>query len=97
MASDSDDDRRGGGDDRETAEDDRSAMAQAYSWAGRIVTVSLEMALPGAVGYWLNQQYGWPVWVAIVGVIGGSVLGFWHLLRMTGADDAADKSPFRKR
>lgn len=55
----------------------------AYLWASRVLTVSLEMVLPGIAGWWLDDWLGWPPVLTIFGFIGGLVLGIWHLLVMT--------------
>lgn len=52
-------------------------------WASRVLTVSLEMVLPGLAGWWLDGWLGWPPVLTIFGFIGGLVLGMWHLLAMT--------------
>lgn len=58
----------------------------------RILTVSLEMVLPGLAGAWLDSLAGWGPWLAIAGFVGGLVLGIWHLLVMTGS-----KQPLRNK
>jgi F0F1-type ATP synthase assembly protein I len=54
--------------------------------------VGLEMAVPPAVGLWLDKQLGWAPW----GVIGGGLVGFmvgmvhlWQLLRQPPADQGS--------
>ena len=65
--------------------DDRSPMAQAIAWSSRIITVSLEMVLPGVAGYWLDQKLGTVMLFLVLGVILGMVSGLVHLIRMAGA------------
>lgn len=77
--------------------DDRSQIAIAYQWASRIVTVALEMVLPGLLGYWLDQRFGLKPILTVVGFLLGLVVGMWHLLQMVGAipdrrNDAADSA-----
>ena len=63
--------------------DDRSPMALAYAWAARVMTVSIEMVVPGVVGFWLDQRLGTKVLLTVVGLALGMSVGMWHLLRMT--------------
>jgi hypothetical protein len=65
--------------------DDRSSIAVAYTWASRIIGVSLEMVIPGLIGVWLdgNDRLGTRVVFTILGFAVGMVLGLWHLIRMT--------------
>ena len=63
--------------------DDRSRQAIAYQWASQIISVSLEMVVPGLVGYWLDQRWGTGIVLTLVGFFGGMVLGMLHLLQLT--------------
>lgn len=36
--------------------DGRSPVARAWEWATRIMTISVEMVLPGLAGYWVDQR-----------------------------------------
>ncbi len=38
------------------AADDRSGKAIAYHWASRVISICMEMVLPGLAGYWLDQR-----------------------------------------
>ena len=67
--------------------DTRSAQARAYAWASRIMTVSLEMVVPGLLGFWADNYFGTRAVFTIVGFVGGMCLGMWHLLRMVGIDN----------
>jgi hypothetical protein len=70
------------GETRDTA-DDHSIYAVAQLWISRILTVSLEMVIPGLLGAWADRHFGTsPVWT-LVGFGVGLPLGFWHLLAMT--------------
>ena len=62
--------------------DDRSAMALAMAWASRVMTVSLEMALPALLGYWVDQWLGTGIVFVVLGAVLGLVSGTWHLIRM---------------
>jgi len=47
------------------------------------MTVSLEMAAPGLVGYWIDQRLGSRVVFTVLGTSVGMALGIWHLIRMS--------------
>jgi F0F1-type ATP synthase assembly protein I len=53
-----------------------------------IAQVGIEMVVPIALGWWLDQQFGTPPWLLVVGVIGGLVLGIGHLVALTRDDNA---------
>jgi F0F1-type ATP synthase assembly protein I len=69
-----------------TPPDDRSPTAKAYQWATRIMVVSLEMVLPGLLGYWLDRQLGTVLVFMIIGLALGCTGGLWHLIRLTRAE-----------
>ncbi len=83
-----------------TPPDDRSPMAVASYWASQVITVSLEMVVPGLAGLWLDNQLGTYVLFATLGFAAGLTIAIWHLIRMTtpakdgrssdGADDATN-------
>jgi F0F1-type ATP synthase assembly protein I len=59
-----------------------------------IAQVGLEMVVPIAVAWWLDQQLDTAPWLLVLGVIGGLVLGIGHLIVLTRDDDAqAPKDP----
>jgi F0F1-type ATP synthase assembly protein I len=61
---------------------DQSVIAEAIAWSSRITTVALEMVIPGAVGYWVDQRLGTVAVFLILGVVIGMTTGLMHLLRM---------------
>ena len=61
------------------------SIAKAYHWASRIVTVCLEMVVPGLVGLWVDRQLGTVVLFGVTGFAVGMTIGIWHLLRLTGS------------
>jgi hypothetical protein len=72
------------------------------SWVARLTTISLEMVLPGLLGYWLDQWLGTGYWLAMGGFALGFVVAFIHLLQIASADqppstarrkDAGDDPP----
>jgi F0F1-type ATP synthase assembly protein I len=66
--------------------DDRSPQAIAYHWASRILTVSMEMVIPGLLGYGIDRWLDLRAAFMPLGFIIGLVLGMWHLLQMVRAD-----------
>ena len=62
--------------------DDRSSMAKAASWSAAITTISMEMVVPIALGYWIDTWLGTRVVFVILGAIGGMTLGMFHLVRL---------------
>jgi F0F1-type ATP synthase assembly protein I len=68
-----------GGPDDEDAADGHSATAKAAEWASRIMTISLEMVLPGVAGYWLDTKLGTQVVFLLVGFALGGYLAFLQL------------------
>jgi hypothetical protein len=67
--------------------DDRSPLAIAHHWAARIITVALEMVIPGLLGYWLDQWLGLKGIFILLGCAAGLFLGMRHLLKMTRSDE----------
>jgi F0F1-type ATP synthase assembly protein I len=51
-------------------------------WVAKITTVGFEMFLPAVAGGFLDRRLGTGYW-AIVGLVLGLTVGFWHLMRMT--------------
>ena len=73
-------------------------IAKAMQWASRLMTVCLEMVLPGVLGHWLDQHWG-TSFLALLGFGFGLVAGTYHLLVMTGAikrNDGQTKPSRRK-
>lgn len=62
--------------------DDRPPMVLAMEWASRVITISLEMALPGLGGYWLDQRLGTGVLFVALGGLLGLGLGMWSLMKI---------------
>ena len=63
--------------------DDRSLVAVAYAWASRVITICLEMVLPGLAGIWIDGKLGTLVLFTLVGFGLGLTLGIWHLVKLT--------------
>lgn len=74
--------------------DDRSPLALAMEWTSRVTTISLEMVLPGAAGYWADQKLDTEPVLLLVGVILGFGTALWHLIKLAGS---AAESPGSRR
>jgi hypothetical protein len=66
--------------------DDRAQFAIASHWVSRIMTVSLEMVLPGMAGLWRDRRAGTRPLLAMIGFGTGMTLAIWHLLQLTKRD-----------
>jgi len=65
------------------SKDDRPPVAIAAQWVSQITGIGLEIVLPIFVGRWLDERWG-TSFLVVVGVVVGPLLGFWHLLVLTG-------------
>ena len=72
--------------------DGRSPMARASEMATRIMTISLEMVLPGLAGYWLDQKFGTVALFMFVGFALGCMAAIFHLIHLTRSSDEQKKS-----
>ncbi len=70
----------GKSDELDAESDHRSATAKAAEWASRIMTISLEMVLPGLAGYWLDGVLGTKVVFMLIGFAAGALIAFKQLL-----------------
>ncbi len=57
-------------------------MAVAFEWAGTVMTISLEMVVPGLVGYWIDQRLGTRVLFLLMGFALGGFLATLALMRI---------------
>lgn len=67
-------------------------IALAMEWVSRILVVSAEMVVPGLVGQWLDDRWGY----SFLGLLGfglGMTLGVAHLLVMTRPKPPSSKQP----
>ena len=74
---------------RATSEDTRSPVARAAAWSSEIMTVSLEMVLPGLGGYWIDEKLGTKVLFMFFGFALGGFAAIKHLLALTRKKDGA--------
>ena len=58
-------------------------MAEAMRWVAVITSVGLEMIIPILIGSWIDKTWStsFAVWI---GLVFGPILGFWHLMVLTG-------------
>jgi F0F1-type ATP synthase assembly protein I len=63
--------------------DDRSPMARASVWVTRIMTISLEMVLPGLAGYWLDQKLQTVALFMLIGFALGCTAAAFQLIQLT--------------
>jgi hypothetical protein len=63
--------------------DGRTPAARAAQWVSRIMTISLEMVLPGLVGYWIDTRLGTKFVVMLAGFACGIFVAMKHLLHLT--------------
>ena len=64
-------------------DDRRPPLAQAAAWASRVMTVALEMVLPGLIGIWIDRKLGWKASCTLAGFGLGFSVALWHLLKLT--------------
>ena len=79
---------------RQSSSHNQSPMSIAARWVSIASTISLEMALPAAFGYWLDGQWGTKPWLVIIGAILGFITGMLHLLEV--AKKESQKSEVKK-
>jgi len=77
--------------------DDRSLYAVASQWVSRVMTVSMEMVVPGLIGLWLDERIGSTPLLALAGFGLGMTTAIWHLLRMTDATRGGRESSAGRR
>jgi hypothetical protein len=74
--------------------DTRSPIAIAYAWAWRVITISLEMVVPGLVGMAIDM---WglgipPVAFTLLGFGLGVTAGILHLVKVANTLNKLDSS-----
>lgn len=52
-------------------------------WSSTVTTISIEMVVPGLVGYWVDQRLGTAPLLLVIGMALGVPLGIWQLVRIT--------------
>ena len=71
---------------------ERSPMAIGMSWVSRITTVSLQMVVPGIIGYWLDRRFGTRALFTLCGFGIGMFSGMLHLIRITKTKSMPEQS-----
>ena len=69
-------------------DDRRPPLAQAAAWASRVMTVALEMVLPGLIGIWIDRKLGLKAACTLVGFGLGFSVALLHLLQLTKQSSA---------
>ncbi|MBL8828947.1 MAG: AtpZ/AtpI family protein [Planctomycetaceae bacterium] len=68
---------------RRAGQDDRSILAIALQWSSTVMTISIEMVVPGLLGYWADSRLGTGFLFLMLGMLFGVTLGIWQLVRLT--------------
>ena len=63
--------------------DGRPPMVAAMWWVQQITSISVEMALPAALGHWADNRWGTEPWLVGVGALLGFAVAMLHLLQLT--------------
>jgi len=77
----------------ESSPDNRPPMAAAMRWVSTATTVSLEMAVPPAVGVFLDKRFDTTPWLTVIGAVLGLGAGMTHLLKIAGSPAKRQESP----
>ncbi len=62
---------------------EQSPIVIATQWATRIMTLAIEMVVPGLGGIWLDGRLGTKAQFTLLGFALGGTFALWQLLRMT--------------
>lgn len=68
-------------------------MVVAAEWTSRVTTISLEMVLPGLVGFWIGRLLGSMIWAIVLlmlGVILGVTVALIHLVRLASTTSSGE-------
>lgn len=63
----------------DASKDDRPPMVVGMYWVQQITSIAVEMALPAAVGHYLDLRWGTGPWLLAVGAVFGFLAALWHL------------------
>jgi F0F1-type ATP synthase assembly protein I len=72
-------------------ENGRSSLAIAYTWAWRVIAISLEMVVPGLAGYWIDTQLGTKALFMILGFVIGMTVAILHLVQIARGSSNSDR------
>ena len=71
--------------------DGRPPMVVAMYWVHQVTTISLMMAAPAGLGYWLDKRWGTQPWLVIVGAVLGFITAMTQLLQLANSGKRAGK------
>ena len=74
----------------------RPPLVVAIEWVQQVTTVALEMALPAALGAWLDQRWGTTPGLVSVGAVLGFIVAMRHLLQLARRSAERDRSRRRE-
>ena len=77
---------------RQSSSHNQSPMSIAARWVSIASTISLEMALPAAFGYWLDGRWGTKPWLVIIGAVLGFSTGMLQLLKLVKTEEEKRKN-----
>jgi F0F1-type ATP synthase assembly protein I len=61
--------------------DGRSPQARGYVIASRVTSIGMQMALPPAIGWWVDRQLNTAPCFVVVGAVFGFVVALLELVR----------------
>ena len=62
--------------------DDRPPMVVGMHWVQQITSIALEMALPAALGVYLDKRWGTGPWLLALGAVFGFLAALWNLMAL---------------
>jgi F0F1-type ATP synthase assembly protein I len=77
--------------------DGRSAMARGYVLASRASSIGLQMAIPAAVGWWVDSQWKTTPGFLIAGVVLGFVAAMFELVKLARDSEQANSKSRGRR
>ena len=69
--------------------DGRSSVARGYVLADRVFTIAMQMALPPAIGWWVDGKLKTSPWLLAAGAVLGFVASLLQLIKL--AKDSEDE------
>jgi len=76
--------------------DDRSPMAVGIGMASMIISIGMELVIPGLIGYWLDGRFGTKPLLLLIGFAVGMLAAGWQLTRLVAKLSAADSKREKK-
>jgi F0F1-type ATP synthase assembly protein I len=62
--------------------DGRNSAARGYVLATQVMSISLQMAIPPGIGWWLDQKFSTAPWLMVVGLLLGFSIAMLELLKL---------------